>query len=107
MSQENKNKRNANENSTFDENEEKTQNSKSVKVSVISGSSNDENFKENSVILREDQSKVVIKFQKSPVKKSILNEFNENMEDDVSENNNSREDKTNISQKIYDSILVN
>ena len=111
MSEENKNKRIANENLSFDENEDEknNQNSKSIKVAVISGSSNVDNFQENALILRDDQSKVIIKVQKSPVKKSFINELNDQTdkmedEDEVCENTN--EDKANISQKIFESIVV-
>lgn len=111
MSEENKNKRIANENLSFDENEDEknNQNSKSIKVAVISGSSNVDNFQENALILRDDQSKVIIKVQNSQVKKSFINELNDQTdkmedEDEVCENTN--EDKANISQKIFESILV-
>ena len=96
---------------SFDENEDEknNQNSKSIKVAVISGSSNVDNFQENALILRDDQSKVIIKVQNSPVKKSFINELNDQTdkmedEDEVCENTN--EDKANISQKIFESILV-
>ena len=111
MSEENKNKRIANEHLSFDENEdeENNQNSKSIKVAVISGSSNVDNFQENALILRDDQSKVIIKVQNSPVKKSFINELNDKtdkMEDEDEICENSNEDKANISQKIFESILV-
>ena len=107
MSEENINKRIANDNLIFDENEENHQGSKSLKVAVISGSSNVANFQENSVILRDDLSKVIIKVQKSPVQKQSLKELDVDMEDNPSDENESREEKANISQKIYESILVN
>lgn len=110
MSEENRNKRMANEHLIIDENEEKNQNKKSLKVAVISGSSNVGNLQENSVVLREDLSKVIIKVQNSPVRKPFFNELGEDMENDVSEKDNSIdivEDKANVSQRIFDSLLVN
>ena len=99
-----RNKRAAKEQSNFDDKED-NETSNSIKVAVISGSSNVENFEENSVVLREDSSKVIIKLQQSPGKKStILEQFdsiNQEMKDETS-----IEDKGNLSQKFYESILV-
>ena len=109
MSEELRNKRAAKEQSNFDDKED-NETSNSVKVAVISDSSNVENFEENSVVLREDSSKVIIKLQQSPGKKStILEQFdtiNQEMKDETFENNESIEDKGNLSQKFYESILV-
>lgn len=111
MSEEKGNKRNAGEQSNFDENEEKNHLSKSLKVAVISNSSNVANFQENSLVLRDDRSKVIIKVQKSPLMRSNLKAesfrtFDEDMKNESLDKSDSSEKNSSFSQKIYSSILV-
>lgn len=111
MSDENTRKRIATEHSNFDGDERKNEISKSLKVAVISGTTNVENFQENAVVLRNDLSKVIIKVQKSPKKSfnnnEFLKSFEEEMKDESFERNDSSGENSSYSQKIYDSILVN
>jgi hypothetical protein len=105
MSQEINNKR-----SNIDDNRERSEETKNLKISVISGSSNAENHHDDSVVLRKDNSKVIIKVKESPVKESFFKKIyfqstEEHMVDDSSTNSDSNE-KANVSQKIFDSILV-
>lgn len=105
MTDEIRNKRMAKE--EYEDNEEKNLTSKTFKVAVISGSSNETNFQDNSVVLRQDQSKVIIKIQQSPVKKSLIQGNFESIDDENNEElENDDSKKENVSQNIFDSILV-
>ncbi|RNA42857.1 hypothetical protein BpHYR1_013363 [Brachionus plicatilis] len=72
------------------------------KIKVISSSLLPESIQHNKIVQRDDFSKNLINVKKSPVKKS---HFNEEMVNDLSENDNSKEEKANFSQRLVDSIL--
>lgn len=80
------------------------------KVSVISSSSNTESLREDTLVPRNDKSKVIIKVKKSPIKSVFLNKFSNKSNDAEMKNDSfkdlSTEQKASLPQKLYDSILV-
>ena len=112
MSDDNSNKRSASEQNVL-EDDATIGTSKSFKVAVISSSLNTDNIVENSIVSRTNLSKVIIKVKSSPTRKTFLNgenismtSFEEDMVENISENNHSKEDQANLSQKIIDTFLV-